>query len=50
LRTIQIGLRFEDLFLLRKGEVLDLIVESGNDHAEYNQQGTQDDIDNFFNG
>ena len=30
------------------GEVLDLIVESANDHAKYAEQATQNDIDHFF--
>ena len=46
-RTVQIGLSFEDLFLLRKGEVLDMFVESMNDREKYNEQATQDDFDAF---
>lgn len=48
LRSVQIGLSYEDLFLLRKGEVLDMFVESLNDREHYNEQATQEDIDNFF--
>ena len=30
------------------GEVLDLIVEAANDHAEYQQIANQDDFDHVF--
>jgi hypothetical protein len=42
------GLRFTDLFDLEIGEVYDLLVESMNDRAEYNEIATQSDMDNVF--
>ena len=47
LRACQIGISFEDLFLLRKGEVLDMFIENMNDHEQYNEQATQEDFDTF---
>lgn len=43
LRAIQAGLSLTDLDFLEYGEVLDLIIESGNDHCEYDRIAGPDD-------
>lgn len=48
MRAVQFGISFDDLFKMRKGEVLDLFVESGNDRAKYAEFANQNDIDHFF--
>jgi hypothetical protein len=47
LRTVQIGLKIEDLDYLEYGEIFDMFIESGNDHCEYKQKATQADFDKF---
>lgn len=47
LRTIQIGLKIEDLDFLEYGEIFDMFIESGNDGCDYNLRATQDDFDKF---
>ena len=47
LRAIQVGLSLEDLDNLEFGQVIDLIVESGNDHENYAEVATQEDFDAF---
>lgn len=49
LRTLQIGLRFFDLFYLTEGEIWNIVIEKNNDNAEYDVMATQDEIDNFGN-
>ena len=41
------GLSLEDLDNLEFGQVIDLIVESGNDHENYAEVATQEDFDAF---
>lgn len=48
LRTKQLGLTLEEMFDLNYGEVLDMITESANDHAQYDYKATQDDINSMF--
>ena len=48
LRAFSMGIRFTDLFDLELGEVYDMMTESCNDRAEYNQVATQEDMDNIF--
>lgn len=47
LRATQIGLHMADLECLEWGEVLDLLVESGNDREDYPIVATQEDFDRF---
>lgn len=47
LRALQAGLRIEDLGMLEIGTVTDIIIESGNDHAEYSYVATQEDFNRF---
>lgn len=47
LRATQLGLRVEDLDLLSVGDVMDLLVESANDHEKYMELAGQDDFDKF---
>lgn len=47
LRALQAGLRLSDLDELEEGQVLDIIIESGNDSAEYDYMATQEDMDRF---
>lgn len=41
------GLHIADLEALDYGMVLDMMVEAGNDNAEYKTLATQDDFDRF---
>jgi len=50
LRALQIGLRLSDLDELTEGQVLDILIESGNDSAEYGYEATQEDMDAFARG
>jgi len=50
LRCLQIGLRLPDLDLIDEGMAYDMMVESGNDTAEYNVMATQEDMDRFSGG
>lgn len=50
LRALQVGLRLSDLDELEEGQVTDMIIESGNDSAEYPLQATQEDMDAFAKG
>ena len=45
LRTIQVGLQLADLDFLEYGQVIDLLIEAGNDDYEYDELATQEDID-----
>lgn len=47
LRAIQVGLSMNDLDNLDYGDVIDIIIESGNDHEEYAEVATQEDFDAF---
>ena len=47
LRAFQIGLKMDDLAELEEGIVLDMIIESANDQAEYAIKPTQDIFDKF---
>ena len=47
LRCVQSGVSLRDLDLIDEGMVMDIIIESSNDHAEYAQKPTQDMFDRF---
>ena len=47
LRAKQLGLSLEELDELEEGFVLDMIVESANDHEPYRQIATQENFDSF---
>lgn len=47
LRCLQIGLSLNDLDLLTEGMVIDMANERANDDAEWEEQATQEDFDNF---
>ena len=47
LRSKQIGLSMNELEEMDIGFVMDLFIESGNDHCEYKQKATQADFDKF---
>ena len=40
-------MRVSDLELLNYGDVLDIMIENGNDSVEYKQKATQADFDRF---
>ena len=48
LRCKQLGFSFRELFDLDYGEICDVMVESANDHAQYDYKATQSDFDNAF--
>lgn len=48
LRCKQLGFSLRELFDLEYGEINDLMVESANDHEEYNYLATQSDFDSAF--
>lgn len=47
LRCLEVGLHPSDLHLLDMGTVTDILVESGNDHCEYQEVADQRDFDRF---
>lgn len=47
LRTVQIGLKIDDLDYLEYGEIFDMFIEAGNDKCDYKQKATQTDFDKF---
>lgn len=47
LRCTQVGLSMSDLDLLDVGMVYDIMIERGNDDAEYDTVATQADFDRF---
>ena len=47
LRAIQLGLSISDLYNISFGMVMDMYIESANDHEEYEEIATQEDMDNF---
>lgn len=47
LRALQSGLTIADLDLLECGQVMDIVIEAGNDNETYNQLATQADFDKF---
>lgn len=46
-RSVQLGLRIDDLDSLDFGDVIDIITEAANDNADYKQIATQADFDRF---
>ncbi len=47
LRALQSGLKLSDLDELEFGEVIDIIIEAGNDYYDYPQVASQKDFDRF---
>lgn len=47
LRCKEAGLTFSELDEVQIGFVFDMMIERGNDSAEYNRIATQDDFDRF---
>jgi len=47
LRCVRVGLSLADLDALEYGEVLDMMIEAGNDNYNYRQVATQADFDKF---
>lgn len=47
IRTAQLGIPIRDLELLTIGMVTDMLIEAGNDSAEYDMLPTQEDFDAF---
>ena len=45
LRAIQVGLQLADLDFLEYGQVIDLLIEAGNDDYDYPELAMQEDID-----
>lgn len=48
LRCKELNLSFEDMCYITPGEVLDMLIERGNDSAEWPLQATQEDIDRMM--
>lgn len=42
------GLTIFEMEELSEGEILDMIIESANDNADYNEVATQEDFDSVF--
>ncbi len=47
LRAVQLGLTINDLEQLDEGMVVDMLTESANDSAEYQDCASQEDMDRF---
>lgn len=48
LRCKELNLSFEDLEYITPGEVLDMLIERGNDSEEWEYAATQADIDRMM--
>ena len=42
-----LGLTFDDLTMIEYGQVMDMLIEKGNDDIKYKQLATQADFDRF---
>lgn len=47
LRAFQLGLKLNDIENIEEGMVVDMIIEAGNDHEEYEPLASQEDMDRF---
>ena len=47
LRAVQIGLRLSELEDITLGELIDMLIENGNDSYEYPIKATQEDFRSF---
>lgn len=47
LRCYQLGLSLADLVVLDYAEVIDMMIEAGNDRETWRQLATQEDFDRF---
>ena len=47
LRAVQLGISIADMDLLTIGLVIDMYTESANDHQDYDEMATQEDMDRF---
>ena len=47
LRAVQLGISIADLDLLTIGLVIDMYTESANEHQDYDEMATQEDMDRF---
>lgn len=47
LRAVQLGLSMADLDRLNYGDVIDMVLEHGNDSCEYREVASQADFDAF---
>ena len=47
LRAVQLGISIAYLDLLTIGLVIDMYTESANDHQDYDEMATQEDMDRF---
>ena len=45
--TKALGLALEDLVILDYGQIMDMLIEKGNDQAKYKEWATQEDMDRF---
>lgn len=43
----QLGFTLRELLDMEHGEIVDLMIESANDHAKYNTVADQEDFDGF---
>ena len=50
LRALQLGLSYEDTFMIEVGTLKDLLIEKGNDSVEYPIEGTVEDLDKILGG
>jgi len=48
LRAKNLGLSLEELCYLTIGEIVDMCIEQGNDHEEWEYKPTQEDIDKLM--
>ncbi len=47
LRAVQMGLSVNDMENLDEGMIIDMLIESVNDTADYNNMASQEDMDRF---
>lgn len=50
LRALQLGLSYEDTFVIEVGTLKDLLIEKGNDSFDYPEEGTAEDLKKMLGG
>lgn len=50
LRAFQVGMSLEDISCMNVGEIIDILIEQGNDNFKYPYKATQEDYRAFFGG
>lgn len=50
LRGVQLGFSLDDILFLEVGELMDILIEAGNDSYDYPIKGAEEDFAKLFGG